>query len=238
MRLRRSAAVTMRRLQFLALRKLALPLLAVPLMLVMKSWRKRVLREDVLEELIRSPHAVLATCHGMFLHLLSFSSLVTGRGRKLVVMLSPSLDGRLLASLLSYFDIDHVLATSGANAVGGSLELIRRIRAGDIAVVAVDGPRGPCFVAKEGFLTLANAADAPLFLAMTSGRAGLKFGSWDRAHLPLPFTRVSLTLVPLRNGDECDNQESMREVQDVIDRSAPEMHSRASSASMRSSAPS
>ena len=232
----RSAAVVVRRLQFLALRKLVLPLLAGPLMLVMKSWRKRGPRTDVLEELIRSPHAVLATCHGMFLQLLSFSTLITGSGRRLVVMLSPSLDGRLLASFLRYFDIDHVLATSGSHAVGGSLELIRRIRAGDIAVVAVDGPRGPCGEAKEGFLTLANAADAPIFLAMTSGRAGLKFGSWDRAHLPLPFTRVSITLVALRSGYKCTRQ-IMREVQDVIDTSAPQIRDRVSSASMRSSAP-
>jgi len=180
--------------RFAVLERIVLPIAIVPLRVVVRSWRARGPAEASVAAALAPPRLVLATYHGMLLHLLAFAPLAARHGRRLVVMLSPSLDGRLLAGLLARFGIDHVRGTSGSRGVAGSRELLRRIEAGDVGVVAVDGPVGPCCRAKPGFLQLAAATRADVLVAVTAGGPGLRFGSWDRAHLPLPFAHVELAL--------------------------------------------
>jgi hypothetical protein len=183
----------LRRARFFLLETLVLPIAIVPLRALVRSWRRRAPDEPTLERTLATPRLVLATYHGMLLHLLAFAPLCARHGRRLVVMLSPSLDGRLLAATLARFGVDHVRATSGRRGIAGSREFLRRVEAGDIGVVAVDGPLGPCCAAKPGFLRLAAKARASVVVATTSARPGLRLGSWDRAHLPAPFASVELT---------------------------------------------
>jgi lysophospholipid acyltransferase (LPLAT)-like uncharacterized protein len=53
-----------------------------------------------------------------------------------------------------------------------------------------DGPRGPAGIAKPGVIALARASGAPLVPVGFSASPAKRFGSWDRAILPLPFARV------------------------------------------------
>jgi lysophospholipid acyltransferase (LPLAT)-like uncharacterized protein len=209
-----TVAAMMRRLQFAAL-ALLLPLIVIPIKLIMRSWRRRGPEAEAFEELIGSQRTIIATCHGMFLHLLAYAQLPPSRGRKLVVMLSPSRDGLLLARFLEYFGIGHVFGTGGSRAVAGSREFVRQIRKGEIGVVAVDGPRGPCAIAKDGFLRIARESDAQTFLVITTGGTGLRFGSWDRAHLPLPFAAVGLSLESLAVAGR-NMPLALREAQELI----------------------
>jgi lysophospholipid acyltransferase (LPLAT)-like uncharacterized protein len=179
-----------RKLRFFVLERILLPIVIVPFKLLVWSWRKTPPETDSRLRVTREPRVVLVTYHGMFLQLVAFARHLQADGRKLVVMLSPSLDGRLLAAFLSHFGIDHVRASTSRRGAAGSLELIRRIRAGEIAIIAIDGPRGPCCVAHPGFRRIAAAAGARVALAVTSAPRGIAFGSWDRSHLPLPFARV------------------------------------------------
>jgi lysophospholipid acyltransferase (LPLAT)-like uncharacterized protein len=180
-----------RPVKFFILEKLLLPLAVFPMRLLVKSWRRREPDPVVIREVSRHRRVVLITYHGMLLHLLAFAPLAP---RRLVVMTSPSFDGRLLAAFLRRFGIDHVSGSSASRNVGGSLEFVRRIRSGDIGLIAVDGPRGPRCVAKPGFLKIAAAAGAHLLLATSSAGRGIVFGTWDGAHLPAPFSRVQLSL--------------------------------------------
>ncbi len=185
-----------RRARFFVLERLVLPLAAPLLRLLVATWRRRGPDDDALDAMMRAPRVVVATFHGMLLQLLALRRAT--RARRIVVMLSPSLDGRLLAAALRHFDVDHVYATSGSRGVTGSRAFIRRVVCGDIGIIAADGPRGPCGVAKPGFLQIAAAAQAHICLAVTAARHGITFGSWDRARLPAPLTHVefSLQLLP------------------------------------------
>ena len=183
-----------RRLRFFILERAILPLAIGPLRLLRRSWRAHGPDGRTLREMMQAPRVVLVTYHGMLLHLLAFSQLPPAHGRRLLVMLSPSRDGRLLAATLARFGIDHVFATSGSRAIGGSLEFVERVRAGEIGVVAADGPLGPCCVAKPGPLRIAAAAGADVAVATTAASRGMRFRSWDRAHLPAPFAHVALSL--------------------------------------------
>lgn len=191
----------MRRLRFALLEKVILPLAAPLVDLWMGSWRRVEPDAELLCQIAARPRLVLLTYHGMLLPTLAFARLSPRHGRRLVVMLSPSRDGRLLAAFLRHFEIGHVFATSGSRAVAGSREMARRIAAGDIAVVAVDGPRGPRGVAKPGALRLAAASRAELILSAAHADRAWALPSWDRACLPRPFARVTLKLRCIRCGD-------------------------------------
>jgi len=182
-----------RRLRFAALEKAVLPLGIGPLRLLVRSWRASGRDHPNVLAAVMAPRAVLATWHGMFLHLLAYAPIVLRR-RRLVVLVSPSLDGRLLAAALGRFGIDHVFGAGSSREIGGAREFIARIASGDMGVVAADGPRGPCCVAKAGVLEVAALADAQIFLAATSARRGLILPSWDRSHLPPPFAKLHIAV--------------------------------------------
>lgn len=188
----------LRRLRFRFLERVALPVLAPLLRGWIGSWRVEGPSSQDLALLMARPRAVVVTFHGLLAPLLAFRGLAGPEGRRFVVMLSPSLDGQLLAAMLARLGIDHVVAAPGSRGVAGSLEFVDRVRGGDIGVIAADGPLGPRFVVKPGALRLAAAADAHLGLMVAQARASLPLGSWDGARLPLPFARVTgrLSLVP------------------------------------------
>ncbi len=187
-----SPARWFRRARFVLLRRLVLPVVMPLLRWWIQTWRKTEPSDVLISELLAAPRLIIATFHGMLLHLLAFSFLAARHKRQLVVMISPSQDGDLLAAALDYFDIHHVRGTVGRRSVAGSREFIRRLLERDIGIIAVDGPRGPCCQAKTGALRVAAAAQAHVALTTTSAHPGLRFGSWDRAHLPLPFAKVAI----------------------------------------------
>ena len=176
-----------RRIHFFFIEKVLLPLFYIPIRIWMATWKTRIVDPLDVNQCLNAPRLVIATFHGMLLHLIAFAGLVRRRGRRIVVMTSPSYDGRLLGAFLGRFGIDHVLGSSRSRSVGGSLEFIDRVKAGDIGLIAVDGPRGPCCDVKPGFLRIAVAARAHLLVAATSAKCGITLNSWDRAHLPVPF---------------------------------------------------
>jgi lysophospholipid acyltransferase (LPLAT)-like uncharacterized protein len=187
-----------RRLRFFALTKLALPVGIVPLRLLVRTWRTRGGEEADFLAALGSTRAIFATYHGTFLHLLAYSPVVRKFGRSAVVLVSPSLDGRLLAATLARFGIAAVFGTSNAGGARGARKFIERIAGGELGVIAADGPRGPCCIAKPGLLEIAALADARIFLALTSARHGLTFPSWDRSHLPAPFATLDLKIRPFQ----------------------------------------
>ena len=196
-----------RRQYFFILEKILLPIIAFPVRLLVKSWRWPAADAVMIQRISETPRIMLVTFHGMLLHLLALPRFIPRQG---VVMLSPSYDGRLLAAFLKHFGVNHVFGSSRCRNIAGPLELIRRTQAGEVGLIAVDGPRGPRGVVKPGFLKLAAAADAHLLLVTTSANRGITFKTWDRAHIPAPFAklRVSLQLLPPPKRTEADRNVS------------------------------
>lgn len=189
--------------RFALLERVVLPMGIRPLGALMRTWRVSANDPHCLESFAASDRVLVATCHGMLLHLLACARLPSMRRRRFVVLLSPSRDGRLLATFLARFGIGHAVGTTGSHGVAGARAFARRVRAGEVGIVAVDGPRGPCARVAPGFLRIAAAAAADVYLAITTADRGMTFGSWDRAHLPAPFARVRLHLEPFaREGSE------------------------------------
>jgi lysophospholipid acyltransferase (LPLAT)-like uncharacterized protein len=187
-----------RRLRFFLIERVLLPIAIVPVRLWIGSWRAAPADDAVMQHLFGVlPRMVVLTYHGLFFQLLAFCYVSRQFDRPFVVMLSPSLDGRLLGRLLSYFGLDCVYATTERRAVAGSREFSRRVERGDVGIVAVDGPRGPCGSFHAGALRLAASCDAEVALAVPHSDRGWTLPSWDRQFLPPPFARVTLHMTEL-----------------------------------------
>jgi lysophospholipid acyltransferase (LPLAT)-like uncharacterized protein len=113
------------------------------------------------------------------------------RNRGVAVPVSRSRDGDLTAAVLQRLGFAPPPRGSSSRGATALLrELIRCIQRGRVVAILPDGPRGPAFRAKPGVLALARATGRPVHTVGIAARPRLRFGSWDRAMLPLPFARV------------------------------------------------
>lgn len=205
--------MTARALRFALLERVVLPLASPLSRALVATWRAAEAPHSpaTLADLAATPRAVVGVCHGMLLHALALSRQPAFRRRRFVVLLGPSRDGRLLAAFLARFGIGHTVGATGARAVAGGHDFARRVAAGEIGVVGLDGPRGPRGRVTGGWLRLAAAADAVPYLLVTSATAGHSFASWDRAHLPAPFAGVRGWLTPVSDADVAAVQQRLDE---------------------------
>jgi len=184
----------LRELRFWILEKLVVPVAIVPLRLLVWSWRRRELPEATVQEIARQPRVIVVVCHGELPPSLAWARMWEPFGRRWLGLLTPSLDGRLMAATLNHFGVDSVALPSATRGVDGAQEFIQRVQAGAIGVLAVDGPRGPRGVVKDGVARTVSAAHAAVVVARTAASHAVTFKSWDRARLPLPFARVEAEL--------------------------------------------
>lgn len=113
------------------------------------------------------------------------------RDRGIRVGVSRSRDGDRIDAVLSR--LGYGASARGSTSRGGAAAqralLAALERGGDVAVV-VDGPRGPAGRPKPGVGWLAAKTGRPITPVRFEAPFALRFGSWDRARLPLPFAKV------------------------------------------------
>ena len=115
-------------------------------------------------------------------------------GREAYVLISGHRDGRLISSVIARLGLQTVVGSTRDGARAGALGLLRRLRQGHFIAITPDGPRGPRRRAAAGVAELAAMAGAPVCPIGASTTRALRFNSWDRAMLPLPFGRGVLVL--------------------------------------------
>lgn len=168
--------------------------LGIVLGLVARAWlatlRVRVVVHPALGEHAGRPW-VLSFFHGTQWPLLAWR-----RRRATVVLVSLSRDGALQARALALQGLFVVRGSSSRGGVRGLAALVRRMRRDSAdAAFAVDGPRGPYGVAKEGAVAAARATGAVLVpMGSAAPRAFVISRAWDRFAVAWPFSRVTVTL--------------------------------------------
>jgi len=109
----------------------------------------------------------------------------------LIAAISLSRDGDLQTAVMARFG---VRAVRGSSSRGGPMALrglLRSLRAGHTALMAVDGPRGPYGAVKPGIIYLAQRTGLPIYAASVAvGRGHRLMGAWDKFLLPWPWTRT------------------------------------------------
>lgn len=112
------------------------------------------------------------------------------QGRPIYGLVSPSKDGAWLEAFFSLVGIRAVRGSSHKLGREAVTALVEVMRAGNDIGITPDGPRGPIYEFKAGGLIVARRVNAPLLLLGCAFESSWQLGSWDRFHLPRPFSTV------------------------------------------------
>jgi lysophospholipid acyltransferase (LPLAT)-like uncharacterized protein len=124
---------------------------------------------------------------------------------KFHMLISSHADGRIIAGAVSYFGIEWIAGSSSEGGGAALRAMLRHLKAGDGVGITPDGPDGPAMRAKPGIVVAVRSARAEVLPVSYATRWRRILGSWDRFHLPLPFSRgIVIYGAPIEIGDAAD----------------------------------
>ena len=168
-----------------ALRRVLAPLVAGLLRLLARTWRIEFRGPDPFDR----PPPVAGV--GVVWHRNILAAAGVFRDSGFHVPVSASRDGEHIVAVMAHLGLgEPPRGSSSRGAVGLLKSMMRLVAQGRIVVVFADGPRGPARVAKSGPVAVALHTGCPIVPVALAARPCLRFGSWDRILLPLPFARV------------------------------------------------
>lgn len=141
----------------------------------------------------------------------------------ILTVVSPSLDGSLLANVLQKLGLRIVRGSSTRKGMSALLNALKTMRSEHVhACITLDGPLGPRHEVKDGasFVAFhANAHIVPIRIHMKNFYA---FNTWDKFKLPLPFSRVTVEYAdPYKINSEVLDAESIdkekRKLKKILD---------------------
>lgn len=152
-------------------------------------WRIEVVEHPKLLQLLQKGQPVIfAHWHGNELGLV-----YAVQRYKIATMTSTSKDGSLIDFVIHKLGGSTSRGSTTRGAVSALKGLVRLCREGQNTSFAVDGPKGPIYVVKPGVFELSKLCGAPIVpSAMAVSRAHVFERSWNKAKLPLPFSKVVL----------------------------------------------
>ena len=150
-------------------------------------WRLHIHPE--IAELVQSGQPLVGAFWHADLLLVQAVACHLGLRKRGVVMISLSQTGELEARILKLFGYKVIRGSHKKRGREALEEMTEALRQGAIAILAVDGPRGPAGKVKPGALYLARAGDAPLLCAGFRTSDEWRINTWDRTRVPKPFAR-------------------------------------------------
>jgi lysophospholipid acyltransferase (LPLAT)-like uncharacterized protein len=151
-------------------------------------------RSGVLKEDAGSP-VIVCFWHNRILGItFAFDRIYPKKRNGVTVLTSPSKDGEILAQLVGAFGMKAVRGSSSRRGSSALLELVRLIRGGRDIAITPDGPRGPRYSLGPGIILLAQSTGVRIVPAHASFSRCVRMKTWDGFMIPLPFSKVSVTL--------------------------------------------
>lgn len=108
---------------------------------------------------------------------------------KVCTLTSSGRAGTMAGRLQKEFGLDTISMSSHKRHVALSREVLGRIRKGVSIGIAADGPRGPARQASNVPLVWARVSGKRVFVVTFAARRVIKFPTWDKMMMPLPWTR-------------------------------------------------
>jgi lysophospholipid acyltransferase (LPLAT)-like uncharacterized protein len=119
------------------------------------------------------------------------------RSRKgVAVLTSPSRDGEILAQLMDCFHMGAIRGSSSRRGSRALHECVDWLNSGGDLAVTPDGPKGPRYRLGPGLILLAQKTNARILPMHVKFSAAHELKSWDGFRIPLPFSRVDITMAP------------------------------------------
>lgn len=110
----------------------------------------------------------------------------------ITALVSGSKDGKMLQSVLKAFHFNVVEGSSSEGGFSSLLHLERSLKADQTILITPDGPKGPPEIIKPGALHVARYSEKPLIAIHVKYSSHWQLKSWDRAVLPIPFSRCEM----------------------------------------------
>jgi lysophospholipid acyltransferase (LPLAT)-like uncharacterized protein len=145
--------------------------------------RKNPEVEDYLRNL--SGGYILTLWHGRIFYLFYYLR----RRPDFHLLISPSLDGDLLAQLARLMGYSVIRGSTFKKAIPSARSLIKVLRRGEKIIIIADGSRGPRIQAQSGSIQISGITGTPLIPMSYGAINKIKLNTWDRFVLPLPFAR-------------------------------------------------
>ena len=112
--------------------------------------------------------------------------------RHMAAMASASRDGALLARIIELFGVQPARGSTSRRGPQALRELHTWAERGYDLAITPDGPRGPCYVVQEGAAALGQLTGLPVVPVSYHLNWKIRFRSWDRFQVPLPFGRCDV----------------------------------------------
>ncbi len=184
------------------------------------TWRIREFGPpEVLEKFVNrkgaSAPCLYAHWHGDELVLIGYY-----RFRSLVVLSSLSKDGSIMAKTLSLLGYRVFRGSSSKGGAKGLIGMIKAVKQGAQAALAVDGPKGPLHRAKPGIVELALRTGKPIVpLRCRAKNCWYIPRTWNHSYLPKPFSIVEVEYTnPLELAKESDVDSLCVQLNEKLDR--------------------
>ncbi len=165
------------------------------------SFRYRLDFEDPTDKKIffndlssREPNPKTNLIYACF-HQDDLSCLAFFSNKNICILISQSKDGQILASAVEHMGYQTVRGSSHRGGVAGLLAVMRKVIEGNKVTIAVDGPKGPIYKVKEGIAAVSEKAKRPI--VPIRAHVGSKYifqKSWNKATLPLPFSKINIRI--------------------------------------------
>ena len=108
------------------------------------------------------------------------------------LLISPSIDGDLLARLARLMGYSVIPGSSYKKTVPAARSLIKVLNRNQRIIIIADGSRGPRCMAQSGSIQLAGITEAPIFAMTFGSKNKMVLNSWDKFVIPMPFPRCIL----------------------------------------------
>jgi lysophospholipid acyltransferase (LPLAT)-like uncharacterized protein len=134
-------------------------------------------------------------------------------------LISQSADGDIVARTMERIGFPAIRGSTAKNteqvkSKGGAAafrEIVRWLRAGNGVAIPPDGPRGPVEQMTEGPPLLARISRAQVLFVGLASKPCLTLQSWDKAVLPLPFSRGAISWQRQPDVGKDDDIEALRQ---------------------------
>lgn len=119
-------------------------------------------------------------------------------------LVSASKDGALLDAFFRLVGISTVRGSSSFRAREALKQIVKTVRAGNDFAITPDGPRGPIYKMSEGPLLVAKMSNIRIVLVALQHKKGAswRLKSWDRFHIPKPFSKVTFKSIYYENYED------------------------------------
>ena len=113
--------------------------------------------------------------------------------RTVVTFISRSRDGQFMTDVASFFGIKAVRGSSSRHGAAAMLAAVHAAKDAHVDLaITPDGPRGPRYQVQPGLIRLAQLTERPIVAITYQLPWKIELKSWDRFHIPLPFSACHL----------------------------------------------